>query len=122
MFELDAGISGGEAPGNGADGGMTLRPPGGHLLDAVRPVQPGAPVADGHRPPAAQGFAHQEHVADAVAGILVILADGLAGLPRHFYRRAARVIDTPWQLAAGGDFAYPEVTVCYFNLKDLLNW
>ncbi len=33
-----------------------------------------------------------------------------AGLPRRFYRRAAKVIDTPWQMAAGADFAYPAVT------------
>jgi 2-polyprenyl-6-methoxyphenol hydroxylase-like FAD-dependent oxidoreductase len=29
-------------------------------------------------------------------------------VPRRFYRRAAKVIDTPWKMAAGGDFAYPE--------------
>ena len=34
----------------------------------------------------------------------------LQGLPSRFYQRAAKVIDTPWQMAAGGDFAYPEVT------------
>ncbi|MFN8539070.1 MAG: FAD-dependent monooxygenase [Thermomicrobiales bacterium] len=36
--------------------------------------------------------------------------NGLQGLPGTFYRRAAKVIDTPWQMAAGGDFGYPEVT------------
>jgi hypothetical protein len=29
-------------------------------------------------------------------------------LPRTFYKRAAKVIDVPWQIAAGSDFAYPE--------------
>src|SRR5262249_37535057 len=31
-----------------------------------------------------------------------------AELPRHFYRRAAKVIETPWKMSAGGDFAFPE--------------
>lgn len=31
-----------------------------------------------------------------------------AALSRDFYREAARIIATPWQFAAGGDFAYPE--------------
>jgi len=31
-------------------------------------------------------------------------------LPRHFYRRAARVIDGPWRVTAGGDFGFPGVT------------
>nr|MDT0657355.1 hypothetical protein [Micromonospora sp. DSM 115978] len=29
-------------------------------------------------------------------------------LSRDFYREASRIIATPWQFAAGGDFAYPE--------------
>ncbi len=35
---------------------------------------------------------------------------GLTGLPARFYRRAARVIDTPWQLSTFEDFRSPEVT------------
>ena len=31
-----------------------------------------------------------------------------ARLPRTFYKRAAKVIDIPWQIAAGSDLAYPE--------------
>ena len=33
----------------------------------------------------------------------------LRGLPRRFFRRAAKAIDVPWMLAAGEDFRYPEV-------------
>jgi 2-polyprenyl-6-methoxyphenol hydroxylase-like FAD-dependent oxidoreductase len=29
------------------------------------------------------------------------------GLPRRFYRQAARLIDVPWDMAAGGDLAVP---------------
>lgn len=31
------------------------------------------------------------------------------GLPRRFYARAAKVIDIPWDIAVGGDLAFPSV-------------
>jgi 2-polyprenyl-6-methoxyphenol hydroxylase-like FAD-dependent oxidoreductase len=33
----------------------------------------------------------------------------LSGMWRGFFRQVARVVDIPWQLAAGEDFRYPEV-------------
>ena len=33
--------------------------------------------------------------------------EDLAGLPRRFFRRAARIVDGPWLLATGADFLYP---------------
>src|SRR5215203_1809187 len=35
--------------------------------------------------------------------------EGHDNLPRRFYRRVAKVVDAPWQLAAGVDFAYSGV-------------
>ncbi|HKA05594.1 MAG TPA: hypothetical protein VKD67_14760, partial [Acidimicrobiales bacterium] len=31
-------------------------------------------------------------------------------LPKRFYRRAAKVVATPWKIAVGADFAYPQTT------------
>jgi 2-polyprenyl-6-methoxyphenol hydroxylase-like FAD-dependent oxidoreductase len=43
----------------------------------------------------------------------VVLRDcvrqGAPGLPRRFYSQAAGIIDTPWDIAVGGDLAFPAV-------------
>ncbi len=42
-------------------------------------------------------------------------------LPRVFYRRAAAVVDAPWAIAAGGDFADPRTTGSKPTGTDLAN-
>ncbi|MET8146198.1 FAD-binding monooxygenase [Sphaerisporangium sp. NPDC005288] len=37
------------------------------------------------------------------------LADGLDGLARRFFGRAARIIDVPWDMSVGGDLRFPSV-------------
>ena len=37
------------------------------------------------------------------------LAHGPEGLARRFFQRAAKTIDNPWQIVAGGDLRFPEV-------------
>ena len=34
----------------------------------------------------------------------------LEGIAKDFFKRAAKVIDTPWQLAVGEDFRFPQTT------------
>src|SRR5213078_3028205 len=47
-------------------------------------------------------------VAAAEAEVLRdVLRDSHDNVPRRFYTRAARVIDIPWDMAAGGDLAIP---------------
>jgi 2-polyprenyl-6-methoxyphenol hydroxylase-like FAD-dependent oxidoreductase len=46
----------------------------------------------------------------------------LEGLWRSFFRSAARIIDTPWMIAAGSDFAFPGVTGSKPGGTDLVNW
>lgn len=50
------------------------------------------------------------------------LREGSDGLPRRFYRRVSKVIDTPWLLAAGADFAYRGVAGSKAPTTDLFNW
>ena len=65
------------------------------ILDAVRPVDAGAPAADHDLAPAGQRLSHQEQVAHAPTLVLVILS----GWPARRHR-AGRV-DLAEQLAAG---------------------
>ncbi|MGI5238411.1 NAD(P)/FAD-dependent oxidoreductase [Dactylosporangium sp. CA-139066] len=49
------------------------------------------------------------------------LRKGLDGLPRRFYARAARVVDVPWDMSAGGDLAYPFVDGPRSRRTEMLN-
>ncbi len=50
------------------------------------------------------------------------LSEGLEDLPRRFYRRVSKVVDTPWKLAAGADFAHPGVTGNRAVGTGITNW
>jgi hypothetical protein len=50
------------------------------------------------------------------------LEEGYEELPRRFYRRVSEVVDVPWKLAAGADFAHPGVTGKKALSTDAVNW
>ncbi|MET7420228.1 FAD-dependent monooxygenase [Dactylosporangium sp. NPDC005555] len=50
------------------------------------------------------------------------LEGGLAGLPRRFYAKAATVIDTPWDMAVGGDLTFPSVPGKRTAKVKFFNW
>ena len=47
---------------------------------------------------------------------------GLTGLPRRYFRRAARIVDGPWLLATASDFMYPGAVGKRPMGNDLLAW
>jgi 2-polyprenyl-6-methoxyphenol hydroxylase-like FAD-dependent oxidoreductase len=55
-----------------------------------------------------QGMTSASMQADALNDLLQ-RANSLDGLWKFFFKSAAKVVDIPWQLAVGTDFAYPEV-------------
>jgi 2-polyprenyl-6-methoxyphenol hydroxylase-like FAD-dependent oxidoreductase len=62
-------------------------------------------------------------VLQAVAlGEVVAAHDNDERLVRAFYRRAAKVVATPWQIAVGSDFAYRECTGPRPPGTALVNW
>lgn len=50
------------------------------------------------------------------------LAEGREGLARRFFRRAAKTIDTPWQIAVGNDLRFPEVEGERTAAVRFINW
>lgn len=46
----------------------------------------------------------------------------LDGLARPFFKAASRIIDTPWTIAAGSDFAFPGVTGRQPKGNGVINW
>jgi 2-polyprenyl-6-methoxyphenol hydroxylase-like FAD-dependent oxidoreductase len=50
------------------------------------------------------------------------LSTGAQGLPRRFYKEAAKVIDVAWNIAAGGDLRFPEVEGPRPPMVKFFNW
>lgn len=48
--------------------------------------------------------------------------DGLTAIGRRFFRRAAKVVDTPWTIAVGSDFGFAGVTGPRPPGTSLVNW
>ena len=53
--------------------------------------------------------------------ILSKIPGSVAGLAPVFFKRAAQAIDTPWQLAVGEDFRFPETTGPKLGGVDVIN-
>lgn len=50
------------------------------------------------------------------------LAQGFASLARRFFERAGRVVDTPWEIAVGGDLRIPETEGPRSAKVSFINW
>ncbi len=57
-----------------------------------------------------QGMTSAAMQAAELDAILATRQGAVAGLAQVFFKHAAKVIDTPWQLAVGEDFRFPETT------------
>ncbi len=57
-----------------------------------------------------QGMTSAAMQAAELDAILAQRQASVAGIAPLFFKRAAKVIDTPWQLAVGEDFRFPETT------------
>ncbi|NWG20400.1 MAG: FAD-binding monooxygenase [Chloroflexi bacterium] len=68
-----------------------------------------------------QGMTSAAMQAAALDELLTLRMGRLDGLARAFFKRAAQVIDTPWQLAVGEDFRFPDTTGPKPAGVDLLN-
>jgi hypothetical protein len=62
---------------------------------------------------ALEGLALRDCVAEAVT---------LENVWHPFIKKASRIVDTPWMIAAGSDFAFPRVTGPKPAGTDLVNW
>ncbi|MFN3981582.1 MAG: FAD-dependent oxidoreductase [Caldilinea sp.] len=68
-----------------------------------------------------QGMTSAAMQAAALDELLVQRGGNLADIAPAFFKRAAKIIDTPWQLAVGEDFRFPQTTGPKPAGIDLLN-
>ena len=69
-----------------------------------------------------QGMTAAAMEADALGAALSAAAGRRRGFPARYYRRVAKVVDVPWSLAAGADFAFPGTTGTKAPGTDAINW
>ncbi|NUO33972.1 MAG: hypothetical protein HOQ27_02700 [Dermatophilaceae bacterium] len=55
-----------------------------------------------------QGMTSSALQAAALGVLAGRIGVGAADLPKRFHRKAARIIESPWRIAVGGDFGHPE--------------
>ncbi len=68
-----------------------------------------------------QGMTSAALQALALHEALAALPGRLDALPADYFRRAAQVVEEPWRMAAGGDFAYPATMGEKARGTDLIN-
>ena len=68
-----------------------------------------------------QGMACAALQADALGATVRDVGVVSDELPRHFHRRAAKIIDAPWAIAVGADFLHPRTTGPKARGTDQLN-
>jgi 2-polyprenyl-6-methoxyphenol hydroxylase-like FAD-dependent oxidoreductase len=85
---------------------------------------PGGYVAIGDAICSFNPFYGQGMSVAALEGVLLdrCLEQGTHDLARRFYRDARGIIDTPWMIAAGSDFAFAGVTGTKPGGTDAINW
>ena len=54
-----------------------------------------------------QGMSSAALQAEALASVVQTVGLISSDLPKRFHRKAARIIEAPWRIAVGGDFAHP---------------
>ena len=54
-----------------------------------------------------QGMSSAALQAEALAAVVQTVGLISSDLPKRFHRKAARIIEAPWRIAVGGDFAHP---------------
>lgn len=57
-----------------------------------------------------QGMTSSALQAAALGEVASLAGVAAADLPKRFHRKAARIIESPWRIAVGGDFGHPATT------------
>lgn len=68
-----------------------------------------------------QGMTSAAFQADCLAVVLDRVSGVGPRFVRAYYKRASKAVDTPWQVSAGGDFAFPQTTGPKAPGTDLMN-
>ncbi len=68
-----------------------------------------------------QGMTSAAFQAESLAGTLDRVRGTGPRFVRAYYKRAGKAVEAPWQISAGGDFAFPQTTGPKAPLTDVMN-